>query len=183
MSLIKRGLRRIKSRISDYLARLRPALIVGLTYGKNARIYELVRFRVTDNGTCHLGPAVTIERFCEITAGGGKIEIGDNSFIGQGSIIVGKAGIKIGKNCLIAESVTIRDQNHKIDHRTPINESGFDVDPIEIGNNVWIGAKACILAGVRIGEGSIVGAGSVVTKSLPAGVLAVGNPARVLREI
>ena len=55
--------------------------------------------------------------------------------------------------------------------------------PITIGNNVWIGAQVCVLPGVTIGDNTIIGAGSVVTKSIPANVLAVGNPCRVLRTI
>lgn len=183
MSMVKRVLRRLKARVSESLARLRPLLIQGLTYGEGSRVYELVRFRVTDGGKCHIGHEVAIERFSEITASGGVIEIGDKSFIGQGSVIVARAKISIGDNCLIAENVTIRDQNHRVGLGGLVRNSGFDVGEIEIGDNVWIGAKACILAGVQIGEGSVVGAGSVVTKSLPARVVAGGNPARVLREI
>ena len=55
--------------------------------------------------------------------------------------------------------------------------------PITIGNNVWIGAQVCVLPGVTIGDNTIIGAGSVVTKSIPANVLAVGNPCRVVRQI
>lgn len=183
MSVLKKSLRHLKFQISDHLARLRPTLIQGLSYGKNCRIYDSVRFRVTDGGKCLLGHGVSIERLGEITAGGGEITIGGNSFIGQGTIIVSKLRISIGKNCLIAENVTIRDQNHRFGAQGLIHESGFNVKEIEIGDNVWIGAKACILAGVRIGEGSVIGAGSVVTKSLPSRIVAAGNPARVLRKI
>lgn len=83
---------------------------------------------------------------------------------------------------MIAENVTIRDQNHRFGLDVPICKSGFKSERVDIGDNVWIGAKACILPGVTIGEGVIVGAGSVVTKSLPPRVVAAGNPARVLRE-
>lgn len=179
----KKILRRVRFFAGKYLALARPSLIQGLSYEKGCRIYENVRFRVTDGGVCHLGAGTVVERLGEITASGGEITIGGNSFIGQGTIIVSRSRISIGENCLIAENVTIRDQNHKFGVRELIHESGFDVKEIEIGDNVWIGAKVCILAGVIIGEGSVIGAGSVVTKTLPSRIVAVGNPARILRHI
>jgi len=182
MSLFKRLIRSTISQASYAVAKLRPKLIQDLECGSNTRIYGDVRFRVTDGGYCYLGNNVVVERFCEVTASGGSIKIGDNSFIGQGSIIVSKSSIFLGSNCLIAENVTIRDQNHRFALDRQINESGFKVGVVYIGDNVWIGAKACILPGVIIGEGVIVGAGSVVTKSLPSRVVAAGNPARVIRN-
>lgn len=178
-----RLLRFTKNHTNDLAALLRPKLIHGLKHETGCRIYELVRLRVVDGGTCHLGSNVVIERFCEVTAGGGVLRIGNNSFLGQGSVIVCRAQIYIGDDCLIAEGVTIRDQNHKIGPKILTRHSGFEVASISIGNNVWIGAKACILAGVTIGEGSIIGAGSVVTRSIPAKVIAAGNPARILKQI
>jgi len=142
-----------------------------------------VVLRIVDGGKCFMGANVVVERFCEVTGGGVGITIGSNTFIGQGSIIVSKSCIKIGDNCLIAEQVTIRDQNHIVAPDILVRESGFEVRAIEIGDNVWIGAKACILAGVTIGSGSVIGAGSVVTKDIPSHSIAVGNPARVIRRI
>lgn len=90
MSFFKRLIRRMISDASNVAARIRPWLIQGLKYGSNGRIYNGVRFRIIDGGLCCLGNNVVVERFCEVTASGGRIKIGDNSFIGQGSIVVSK---------------------------------------------------------------------------------------------
>jgi acetyltransferase-like isoleucine patch superfamily enzyme len=179
----KKFLRFIKSRLQLGMAALRPSLIYGLSHGGGCRIFGDVIARVVDGGSCVFGQNVVIERFSEITASGGNILIGSNTFIGQGSIVVAKYEINIGHDCLIAENVTIRDQNHLFGPELLFRSSGFVVDGVKIGDNVWIGAKACILAGVKIGSGSVVGAGSVVTKNLPPNSVAVGNPARVIRAI
>lgn len=95
--------------------------------------------------------------------------------------ILDTSPVYIGRNTFIAPGVCISCAGHAIhpDERALIDTS----KPIHIGRNVWIGANATILAGVHIGDGSIIGAGSVVTKNIPDNVIAVGNPCRVLRKI
>lgn len=159
---------------------LRPFLIHGLKRDAGVTVGRLVRFRVTDGGTCFLGSKCAIERFSEITVQAGELRIGDHCFIGQGSIIVCRDKITIGRGCLIAESVTIRDQNHRFGNGVEVRNSGFETKPIEIGDNVWIGAKSCIISGVKIGSNSVIGAGSVVTKDCPSDAVMAGNPARVI---
>ena len=90
--------------------------------------------------------------------------------------------ISIGRDTLIGEFVTIRDANHGIDPDKPIRQQPHRTAAIEIGKDVWIGRGAVILPGVKIGDGSVVGANSVVTRSLEAGVVAVGSPARVIKN-
>jgi len=179
----RRALRFARSRGQNYLDKLRPKLIYGLAVQKGCRISSHVVLRVVDGGECFIGANTIVGRFCEITAGGGVITIGSNTFIGQGSIIVSKSRTTIGNDCLIAEQVTIRDQNHIVAPGRLVRESGFEVQDIEIGDNVWIGAKVCILAGVTIGSGCVIGAGSVVTRNIPPHTIAVGNPARIIRQI
>jgi galactoside O-acetyltransferase len=82
----------------------------------------------------------------------------------------------IGPNCTLATA------GHPIDPDMRKKVAQFNI-PIRIGNNVWLGAHTVVLPGVTIGENSVIGAGSVVTKDIPANVVAVGNPCRVLREI
>lgn len=178
-----RAFRFANSRSSHLISRVRLKLYDGVVSARGARASRGLRLRVTDGGACVIGAGVSIERNVEITASPGVIEIGSNTFIGTGSMIVSKDKIVIGENCLIAEYVTIRDQNHKISLDSLIAESGFDAKPILIGRNVWIGAKASILAGVHIGPDSVIGAGSVVTKSVPPKSIAVGVPARIVRRI
>lgn len=111
--------------------------------------------------------------------GKGKLSIGSRSFINSGVMIDASLHVSIGKNCLIGDCVIIQDSNyHEIDEG-----SGVKTKAITIGDNVWISRNSIILPGVEIGDHSVVGAGSVVTKSVPARTLVAGNPARVIREI
>ena len=90
--------------------------------------------------------------------------------------------ITIGDGTLIGPNVTIATAIHPEDPK--IRQTGYQYNlPVTIGKNVWIGSGAIILPGVKIGDDSIIGAGSVVTKDIPNGVVAVGNPCRVLRQV
>lgn len=111
---------------------------------------------------------------------GGSLTLGKNSYMNQ-SLIQCASSITIGDNCAIAGDVLIQDT----DFHTVLDENGHEKPvskPIVIGNNVWICAKATILKGVTIGDGAIVAAGAVVTKSVPPHSLVAGNPAKVIRE-
>ncbi|WBA80979.1 sugar O-acetyltransferase [Endozoicomonas sp. GU-1] len=90
--------------------------------------------------------------------------------------------IYIGDHVMIAPNVTIATAGHPIEPGLRKKAGQFNI-PVTIKNNVWIGANSVVLPGVTIGENSVIGAGSVVTKDIPANVVAVGNPCRVLREI
>ena len=111
------------------------------------------------------------------------IKIGDNTRI-NGACLHAKAGIEVGKNCLIAANVQIFDCNsHLLMLDTPElrKDSKAIPKPIKIHDNVWICANAIILPGVTIGEGSVIAAGSVVTKDVPARSVVGGNPARLIQ--
>ncbi len=110
------------------------------------------------------------------------IKIGDFSRI-HGSCIHAFEKIEIGNNCLIAANCQIIDSNgHATEKNMRLSSQG-STSPIKIGNNVWIGTGCIILPGVTIGDGSIVAAGSVVTKSIPENSIYGGNPAQFLRKI
>lgn len=112
------------------------------------------------------------------------ISIGDNTRI-HGTCIHAKAKIEIGKNCLIAGNSQIFDCNaHTLSMDDPANRINTKGEPrpIKINDNVWIGANCIILPGVTIGEGSVIGAGSVVTKDIPARTIVAGNPARPIEK-
>ena len=83
---------------------------------------------------------------------------------------------------MIGPNVTIATAGHPIDPDLRRDVAQFNI-PFRIGDNVWIGANSVVLPGVTIGENSVIGAGSIVTKDIPANVVAVGNPCRVLREV
>ena len=111
----------------------------------------------------------------------GRITIGSNCGI-EGGVHIGAAyEVRIGFGVLIASGVTIMDHDHGVPddvNGTPIQELPLAGAPIEIGNAVWIGERAAILKGVTIGDCAIVGAGAVVTRSVPPGHVALGVPAR-----
>lgn len=113
---------------------------------------------------------------------GFNIYIGDNFYANTGLIILDQCPVKIGNNVMIGPRVGIYCATHPIDAfvRNTLLEGG---KAITIGNNVWIGGGVNICPGVSIGDNSIIGAGAVVTKDIPANVIAGGNPCRVIREI
>lgn len=113
---------------------------------------------------------------------GCDIEIGDYSEIGLNAYL--NRDVKLGTHVLMGQNVTILTTNHEFeDPNTWIHDQGVrDRKPVVIGDDVWIGANSIILPGINIGKGAIIGAGSVVTKDLPPFAIAVGNPARVIRQ-
>ena len=111
---------------------------------------------------------------------GVNIKPGKNVFINACCRFQDQGGIIIGDNALIGHNVTIATLNHDYN---PDNRASITPNPVKIGKNVWIGSDSTILPGVEIGDGAIIGAGSVVTKSIPANTIAAGNPARIIRNI
>lgn len=152
--------------------------------GSNVRIWG--RPLVKNYGTLIMGErvrlistAATLELAVEA---GARLEVGSRVFINYGCSIGACQLIRIGPNCRIGTHVIMIDnQFHRIeperrDERPPSA-------PIVLEDNVWIGARAIVLPGVTIGTGSVVGAGSVVTRDIPPRSVAVGQPARVVRNL
>ena len=109
----------------------------------------------------------------------GRLVIGNEVLINDGASIRSELSISIGSYCLIAENVAITDTHwHQIDEGDRTRRS-----PVVIEDNVWIGRGCIILPGVQIGRNSVIGAGSVVTKSIPPNVVALGSPARIVRSL
>lgn len=113
---------------------------------------------------------------------GTHIEVGKNFFANYNCTIIDVAKVIIGDNCQMAPNVSIYTAGHPLHPaaRNSMYEYGIEV---VIGDNVWIGGNAVILPGVHIGNNTVIGAGSVVTKNIPDSVLAAGNPCKVIREI
>jgi acetyltransferase-like isoleucine patch superfamily enzyme len=112
------------------------------------------------------------------------IHIGCRTFIGEGSVIRGQGGVVVGDNVLFGPRVQVLAVDHVFtDPSRPIMDQGITAVGIRIEDNCWIGAGAIILDGITIGRGSCIGAGAVVTQSVPAHSLAVGTPARVIRDL
>ena len=113
---------------------------------------------------------------------GYNIEIGENFYSNYNLIILDCAPVKIGDNVLIGPNVSIYTAGHPL-HYEIRNQEYVYAFPIIIGDNVWIGGNVVINPGVSIGENSVIGSGSVVTKDIPKNVIAIGNPCKVLRVI
>ena len=109
-----------------------------------------------------------------------NIKVGENVFINSCCRFQDQGGLEIGDGSLIGHNTTIATLNHDFN---PLKRQNLTPSPVKIGKNVWIGSDCSILPGVEIGDGAIIGGGSVVTKSIPKNVIAVGNPARVIKEI
>lgn len=137
---------------------------------------RLIRELIPDSGE-----AVWIEPpfFCDY---GSNIRLGDRVFFNFNCVVLDVAPVRIGSGVLFGPAVQIYAATHPLsaaERRTGL-EAG---KPVEIGDDVWVGGGTVICPGVRIGARAVIGAGSVVTKDVPEGVLAVGNPCRVVREV
>ncbi len=111
-----------------------------------------------------------------------KIRIGTGTWIGQQCFLHGAGGLTIGKNVGIGPAVKIITSSHKADSRKkPVLHTSIEFKKVVIEDDCDIGVGAIILPGVTIGEGAIIGAGSIVTKDIPPYSIAVGNPARVIK--
>lgn len=111
---------------------------------------------------------------------GKNIHAGEMIYINMNCTFIDDGDITIGSRVCIGPSVTVASVGHPI---IPEKRMFMYTDPVVIGNDCWIGANVTILPGVHIGDGTVIGAGSVVTKDIPAGVIAVGNPCKVLRKV
>lgn len=113
---------------------------------------------------------------------GRHTHFGKNVYANFNLTLVDDTHIYIGDYVLFGPNVTLATAGHPIEPELRKQQAQFNM-PISVGKNVWIGANTVVLPGVIIGENSVVGAGSVVTKNIPSNVVAVGNPCRVIREI
>lgn len=113
---------------------------------------------------------------------GYQIHIGARTFINYGAMLLDVATITIGDDVQVGPNVQLLTPTHPLDPE--LRRQKYEAaEPITVGNNVWLGGGVILLPGITIGENTVVGAGAVVTKDLPANVVAVGNPARIIREL
>ena len=128
-----------------------------------------------------LGDDVWIEPpfFCDY---GSNIVVGDGAYLNANCVVLDCAPVEIGAGALLGPAVQIYAATHPVSPAARAAGKEYAL-PASIGANTWIGGAAVILAGVTVGENSVVGAGSVVARDVPPNVLAVGNPCRVVREL
>ncbi len=206
MKVIKKA---IKDKLSKYLLRL-------ITYGQslerdqsfatNAHVDNLVRIMPDaeienlsgDPRLISIGSGSVLRGQLLVFAHGGKVSIGENCYLGEGSKVWSAELITIGDRVFISHNVNIHDTNShstnpklRCQHFAEILSTGHprknDVDiisqPVLIEDDVWIGFNSIILKGVKIGKGAIVAAGSVVTKDIPRFSIVAGNPAKIIKKI
>lgn len=166
--------RKIGALIYYTVARRMPASYSGLKLGQTSLRRFCGKLMLS---SC--GKKVNIEKNAQFSR---KVSLGDYSGLGVNSKIYGKC--TIGSHVMMGEDCTIITRNHNFERTDiPMMEQGFSQEePVVIGNDVWIGDRVMILPGVEIGDGCIIGGGSVVTKSIPPYSIAVGIPAKVIRN-
>lgn len=132
----------------------------------------------------HIADDVVIKEGARICSCNEKavIEIGARTTIGYHNFLFASNRIKIGDDCLIAPFVYIVDSNHQTRRGQLINQQPNETAPIEIGNGVWIASNVTILKGVKIGDGAVIAANSVVNRDIPAFEIHGGSPARKIDE-
>ncbi len=161
-----------------------------LTAGKNLIIEDGAEINCLSKRGIVFGNRVSVGSFALIrptNINGGDVgeglTVGDNSNIGPFSYIGCSGIIRIGNNVMISPRVSIYSENHNFQRTdVPMKEQGVTKDFVIIEDDCWIAANSVILAGVTVGQGSIVAAGSIVTKDVPAYSIVAGNPARVIRS-
>ena len=189
MSLLDRLLHHLTRR-----RRYRIAAVGRGTLRKEARVKARVPVRIDGDGEVILEAGVTLgyakaprmgcgEILLQARDAGSVIRVGAGSTFSNNVSVIATRWVTLGRDCLIGDGVLIVDSDfHHLDpgkRRDPDPPSA----PVEIGDNVWIGARAVILKGVTIGLGSVVAAGAVVTRSVPERTVVAGNPARSIKNI
>jgi len=141
-----------------------------------------LELKIEPAGEIRFGRFVWIGDETKIRCHEGVVEIGDKTVMGQECTISAYQHVRIGEECVIADRAMFIDFDHGIvEVERPIRLQGIYKRDVEVGNNVWIGYGACILRGVSVGDNSVIGTNSVVTKDVPANAVVGGIPARIIR--
>jgi maltose O-acetyltransferase len=164
------ALRRYAGEVLDRSAWISPATSFLLPVSLRRRLLRLAGFKI--------GAKVTgLKQF---RSQSNRVSIGDGSFVNAGCQFEGFGHIDIGRDVFLGPQVMILTSTHDIDEDGQVDRNPT-AKPVQIGDRCWLGARATVLPGVTIGEGTIIGAGSVVTKDCKPGAVYVGVPARQLR--
>ncbi|MGH9153751.1 MAG: acyltransferase [Acidimicrobiales bacterium] len=144
--------------------------------GRGCRLRLDPGARLVLGAGCEVDDGVTLAVY-----GRGRLEIGAGSFVGHHATLAAHELVELGPGCYLAELVSVRDHDHAVG-RAP-GSGQVDVSAVRIGARCWLGAKVTVVRGAHVGEGTVVGAHAVVRGTLPAGVVAAGIPATVVRTI
>lgn len=159
------------------------AVFKNLIIGNNVTLGGKVYIRMRRNGKILLCDGVRVGTdVWLVTANDAEFNVGENAILGSYSIFNGGHGLEIGSNCIFAAFVYMNTSDHGFKRGELIQKQGFLGAPIEIGEDVWLGGHLFVNKGVKIGNGTVVGAGAVVTKDIPDHKVAAGNPAKVIKE-
>ena len=154
-----------------------------ISIGSKTKISRRSTLKLYGGGSIRIGRNCRIMDYALLMSYGGDIEIGDDCSINPFCVLYGHGGLKIGNGVRMAAHTVVIPANHSFtDVNTPIWRQPETRSGIIIEDDVWIGAGCKILDGVRIGRGCVIGAGAVVTSNLPEFSIAVGMPARVVRN-
>jgi acetyltransferase-like isoleucine patch superfamily enzyme len=141
-----------------------------------------VQLEIGRHASLHIGRWAWIGHDSKIRVHEGEVHIGAKTVIGQECTISAFQHVSIGRECILADRVMLIDFDHGVvEVERPIRLQGIYKRDVRVGHNVWIGYGACILRGVSVGENSILGTNSVVTRDVPENAVVAGAPARVIR--
>ena len=141
-----------------------------------------VKLEIGRGATLRIGRWAWVGHGCKIRVHEGEVSIGAKTVMGQECTISAFQHVSIGRECILADRVMLIDFDHGVTEvERPIRLQGIYKRDVEVSHNVWIGYGACILRGVSVGENSVIGTSSVLTRSFPANAVIAGVPARVIR--
>lgn len=163
------------------MLRIRLLVFSNIKLDGRENIHFTTQIYGRSGGTVLIGKGVSSLRHCSLVSVGGRLDIRDFTSFGEDCDVVCHESIEIGEHCLFGPKVCIYDHDHKFDKDGIQN--GYKTAPIIIGERCWIGANAVILRGTTIGEGSIIGAGTIVKGNIPPHTLVTNNRGLNIRPI
>lgn len=157
--------------------------VAGGRCGRGLLVEAGVSFKHPLHPGLTFGSGVVLGRHTRIDVPwGGRLVLGDGVKLTGSTVVAASGAVELGPGTQVGEQCSIRDADHDVRAGLDMAAAALRVAPVRIGAGVWIGRGVAVLRGVEIGDGAVVGANSVVTRSLPARCIAVGAPARVVRE-
>ena len=151
-------------------------------YNRTPRRLQAERYEMLKRLFAEVGENCYIESPYFANWGGHHVHLGSNIYANAGLKLVDDTHIYIGDNTMLGPNVVLATAGHPIDPELRGRGLQYNL-PVRIGKNCWLGAGVIVMPGITIGDNTVIGAGSVVTKDIPSGVVAVGNPCKVLREV